>query len=605
MYKGIWEFNLIDGKNPTHTGGFLTGYDQRTFSQEEVVARETGQNAMDAGRNISGITQLVFQKLQASGDRKKAILRMLQLDEILEPRVKVFKKEERNKRFAVSAEQFLETDTLNALLIRDYNTCGLGGKWDRYERHDHFARLVCALNLDDKADGDSASGGSFGLGKTAYAKSSTINTVVYHSVFNPSEDTGHRRRRLMVAGVYPKHELDNFSFGGFAYFGAPVSENSKVAAPFEDDEAADIWKELGEAFGADLSRPDSKTGTDILILMDDLSLGELKKAVEDYYFPALISNDLSVTFIDEQGSRDQPAVLARNDLDQFVKLYKKAKGTDAVKDEQLQVDSFNKRNGLDIGRYAFQAAEPDEAKSIRNNCVAIMRGTGMVINYERVGGDQYEPAVGVYIAHPDIHEYLQTSENAAHSEWSEQSHRLDQKFPDDGRLIVTNVNNVIKRRFIDFQKNLQPDVSVSRSESGLLAKLLTGALSGTKGDSGPPKPFHNPVSLSLTKKDRDDALSKWHLRIRDCEHTPEAPFSLTLLPTISLAGEKQIAIKHMDFVIKDENGVVLSEASDPKLSYSFARGMKLDFIVEIPNPGRRNYVVQCKCIAENGEFDAT
>lgn len=191
------------------------------------------------------------------------------------------------------------------------------------------------------------------------------------------------------------------------------------------------------------------------------------------------------------------------------------------------------------------------------------------------------------------------------SEWSENSHRLDQKFPDDGRLIVTNVNNVIKRRFIEFQKNLQPDVSVSRSESGLLAKLLTGALSGTKGDAGPPKPFHNPISLSLTKKDRDDALSKWHLRIRDCDHTPEAPFSLTLLPMISLAGEKQIAIKHMDFIIKDENGAVLSETSDPKLSYSFSRGMKLDFIVEIPNPGRRNYVVQCKCIAENGEFDAT
>lgn len=604
MPKGIWEFNLIDGKNPTHTGGFLTGYDQRTFSQEEVVARETGQNAMDAGRNLSGLTQLVFQKLQARGEQKQKILNILQLAQILEPRVKVFKKEERNKLFAKSAEDFLTTDTLNALLIRDYNTCGLGGKWDRYEREDHFARLVCALNLDDKADGDSASGGSFGLGKTAYAKSSTINTVIYHSVFNPSTETNNKRRRLMVAGVYPKHELESISYGGFAYFGTPVHPDSSVAAPFEDEDASNIWAELEQAFGAELKRPDNKTGTDILILMDDLDLEKLKRAVEDYYFPALISNDLSVTFIDEQGSRDQPSVLARNDLDQFVKLYKTARSSDMVKEEQLQVDSFNKRNGLEVGRYAFQAAEPDEAKSIRSNCVAIMRGTGMVINYEKVGGDQYEPAVGVYIAHNDIHEYLQTSENAAHSEWSEHSHRLHQKYPEDGRLIVSSVNSVIKRRFIDFQKNLQPDVSISRSESGLLATLLTGALSGTKGNAGPPKPFHNPVSLSLTKKDRNKNLSKWHLRIRDCEHTPEAPFSLTLLPTISLAGEKQIAIKHLDFIIKDEDGVVLSESSSPDLTYSFSRGMKLDFIVEIPNPGRRNYVVQCKCIAENGEFDA-
>ncbi len=603
MQKGIWEFNLIDGKNPTHTGGFLTGYDQRAFSQEEVVARETGQNAMDAGRNTPGITQIVFQKLQASGEQKHKILDLLELNTILGSRISVFNKEERHKLFAKSAEEFLQSDTLNALLIRDYNTCGLAGKWDRYERHDHFARLVCALNLDDKADGDASSGGSFGLGKTAYAKSSKINTVVYHSVFNPSIDTGSKHRRLMVAGVYPKHELNGVSYGGFAYYGQPTEENSKVAAPFQDEHADAVWSQISEAFGADLSRPRTRTGTDILILMDSLDLKDLKKAVEDYYFPALISSDLSVTFIDETGARDQPSVLSRDDLDQFVKLYKKAKGSEVVKEEQLQVDSFNKRANLELGRYAFQAAEPDEAKSSRNNCVAIMRGTGMVINYEKVGGDQYEPAVGVFIAHQDIYEYLQTAENAAHSEWSEHSPRLHQKFPDNGRLIVSNVNSVIKRRFIDFQKNLQPDVSISRSESGLLARLLTGALSGTKGDKGVEKPFHNPVSLSLIKKDRGTSVSTWSLKIRENEHTPAEPFSLTIMPMISLSGEKQIAIKHMDFIIKDVAGEILSNTSDPKLVYSFSRDMRLDFTVEIPNPGNKNYIVQCKCLAENGDFN--
>lgn len=603
MQKGIWEFNLIDGKNPTHTGGFLTGYDQRTFSQEEVVARETGQNAMDAGRNTSGITQIVFQKLQASGPQKTKILDVLGLPSILEPRIPVFSKEERNRLFAKSAQEFVLSETLTALLIRDYNTCGLGGKWDRYERHDHFARLVCALNLDDKADGDAASGGSFGLGKTAYAKSSKINTVVYHSVFLPSSDSESKHRRLMVAGVYPKHELAGVSYGGFAYYGLPSKENPKVAAPFQDEDAEEVWNHIGESFGVDLSRPKNRTGTDILILMDSLDLKKLKRAVEDYYFPALISSDLSVTFIDESGARDQPSVLSRDDLDQFVKLYKKAKGAEVVKEEQLQVDSFNKRASLELGRYAFQAAEPDEAKSNRNNCVAIMRGTGMVINYEKVGGDQYEPAVGVFIAHQDIHEYLQTAENAAHSEWSENSHRLHQKFPDSGRLIVANVNSVIKRRFIDFQKNLQPDVSISRSESGLLARLLTGALSGTKGDKGVEKPFHNPVSLSLTKKDRGSTASIWSLKIRENEHTPAEPFSLTIMPMISLSGEKQIAIKHMDFIVKDANGEILSNKSDPRLTYSFSREMKLDFTVEIPNPGNKNYIVQCKCLAENGDFN--
>ena len=599
----IWELNRMDGKNPTHTGGFLTGYDQREFSPEEVAARESGQNAMDAGRDASGITQLVFQKLVAKGQSKKEFIKTFQLDELLAPRLSIFEKEKRNKVFASSVKSFLKGDEIHALLVRDYNTCGLGGAWNRYERTDHFGRLVCALNLDDKADGDSSSGGSFGLGKTTYAKSSAINTVVYHSVFEPLPDTKGVDRRLMVAGVYPKHHLNSESFGGFAYFGEKVPDDVGVAAPFEARAAEEYWEKISEVFGIDLKRKSSETGTDILILMDNLDFGRLKTAIEDYYFPALISKQLTVRFIDQDGSHDAPQVLSRDDLDQFIKLFKKANGTEVIKEEALRVESFNKKGNLEIGRFAYEAAEPDEAKSVRNNCVAIMRGTGMVINYVRIGGDQYEPAVGVYIAATDVYPYLQASENAAHSEWSKHSSRLTQKFDERGREIVRRVNSVVKNKFIEFQKGLQPDVSHSRSESGLLARLLTGALSGTKGDKAPDKPFRNPVSLSLQQKKRDEDISVWSVRVRDCEHTPSEPFTLKFYPSISLAGDsKMIAIKHMNFVIKDKDGKLLKHESNPEMSFPFQAGMGLDFRVEIPNPGRHNYVVQWKCVAEDGDF---
>ena len=606
MKNGYWELNLMDGKNPTHTGGFLTAYDQREFSPEEVAARESGQNAMDAGKKVSGVTQLVFQKLIAKGKNKSRFLDLIKAKELLEPRVEVFSKGERNKHFATSVQKFLKADEVHALLIRDFNTCGLGGDWQKYEKDDHFARLVCALNLDDKADNDASSGGSFGLGKTTYAKSSDINTVIYHSVFTPGQRSNHVSRRLMVSGVYPKHRLDGQTYGGFAYFGASLDNQDHVAAPFEDKEAKNFWDELADIFQSDISRSEEQTGTDILIIMDSIDLKKLKRAVEDYYFPALISNELSVRFIDEKNDTDHPTVNSRDDLDQFVKLYKKVKGKDIISEETLRVSAFHKRHNKNIGRYAFEAAEPDEAKSLRNNCVAIMRGTGMVINYIKTGGDQYEPAVGVYFADEDIHEYLQTAENAAHSEWSEHSARLRQKFPDDGSKIVSHVNKVIKKRFVEFQRDLQPDVTNSRSESGLLARLLSSSLSGgTKGNSGIPESFPNPVSISLNQKNRSNNKSVWTLKIRDCDITPQAPFSLTLLPSISLAGDsKKVAIKHMKFLVKDLNGVILHDDSTPKIVESFRKGDGLDYVIEIANPGRHNYVVQCKFIAENGDFDA-
>ena len=605
MKNGFWELNLMDGKNPTHTGGFLTAYDQREFSPEEVAARESGQNAMDAGKNVSGVTQLVFQKLVAKGQNKARFLDLIAAKELLEPRIEVFSKEERNKLFAKSVKDFLVADEIHALLIRDFNTCGLGGDWQKYDKGDHFARLVCALNLDDKADNDASSGGSFGLGKTTYAKSSNINTVIYHSVFAPNQRSNNANRRLMISGVYPKHSLAEKSYGGFAYYGLPLGRDDKVAAPLEDKDAQIFWDEVADIFQSDLSRNEKQTGTDVLILMDSIDLKKLKRAVEDYYFPALISNELSVRFIDEKNDTDHPAVLSRDDLDQFVKLYKKAKSKEIVSEETLRVGSFNKRNNKNIGRYAFEAAESDEAKSKRNNCVAIMRGTGMVINYIKTGGDQYEPAVGVYMADEDIHEYLQTAENAAHSEWSEHSPRLRQKFPDSGASIVSHVNSVIKKRFVEFQKELQPDITSSRSESGLLARLLSSSLTGSAtGRDRPSKAFNNPVSISLSQKSRSDDKSVWKLEIRDCDYTPDAPFSLMLLPSISLAGDsKKVAIKHMDFLIKDMKGVTLHEESAPQITGSFTKGDGLDYLIEIANPGRHNYVVQCKCIAEDGVFD--
>lgn len=181
----VWELSLKEGKNPSHTGGFLTGYDAREFTDEQVVAREGGQNAADAGRDVPGITELVFQKLRMDITNKQKFLNLFRFNEILKKRKPIFDKDNTNIAFATNLKKFLDDKTdLTALLIRDYNTCGLGGTWDAYKKNDHFSRLVCALNLNDKADDNANSGGSYGLGKTAYAKNSSINTVIYHTVLS-------------------------------------------------------------------------------------------------------------------------------------------------------------------------------------------------------------------------------------------------------------------------------------------------------------------------------------------------------------------------------------------------------------------------------------
>ncbi|MCG8042213.1 MAG: hypothetical protein JAY72_12490, partial [Candidatus Thiodiazotropha endolucinida] len=435
-------------------------------------------------------------------------------------------------------------------------------------------------------------------GKTTYAKSSLINTVLYHSVFEATDDTKGTNRRLMVAGVYPRHEFEGVKYGGFAYYGEPTSEDPNLTKPFEDQAAEELWAKVQDLFEVDAPRTETQTGTDILILMDCLDLEALKKAVEDYYFPALIRNELSVTFHDEDGFRSTPKVLDREDLDQFIKLYKHAQDCEKERSEGFEAAALNKLNDHNLGCFAFQSAEPDEAASKKNNCVALMRGTGMVVNYVKFGSDQYEPAVGVFVAHDDIWKYLIASENAAHSEWNDMQRRLDENYPKLGPQIVKAVNDRVKKRFESFQHQLQPDVSVSRTESGLLARLLSGALSGSKGDKGPVKNFHNPVGIHLKQKKREENRSVWRLQIHENEHTPQASFPLALYPSISIAGEKWVALKHRDFKIKDLKGKILKNESQPELNFTFSKGETIDLLVELGNPGRQNYVVQCKCVAD-------
>ena len=601
--SGFWELNVMEGKNPTHTGAFLTAYDQREFTAEQIAAREGGQNALDAGKNVHKITRLEFHKLSISGEKKSELLKLFEFEELLSPRLETFEENERTEFFAENVRKFLSPETSSALLIRDFNTCGLGGAWDKYEKEDHFARLVCALNLDDKADGNSNSGGSYGLGKTVYAKSSLINTVLYHSTFQPTSRSNDVKRRLMVSGIYPRHTLGNTDYGGFAYFGkedpqSPKDPQNPVVMPFEDNEAQKLWNRVGDLFGVDLIRGDEDHGTDVLILMDSLDLTNIKKAIEDYYFPALIDEKLDVKFFDEHRKLERPQPHDRKDLDQFIRLIKDAKGSPEEKTDRRKVANLKRLQDHKLGRIAFEAAEDDEAMSEKNNCVAIMRGTGMIINYLKLGSERYEAAVGAFVAHEDVWKYLIASENAAHSEWSENSRRLHQDFSKAGKDIVGRLNRTVKRQFNNFQKSLQPDVTTTRSESGLLAKLLSRALTGSAGDAPVPAGEPNPVRVSLTHSHREESISVWRLSIRQNEHTPEEPFNLTLYPSISLAGDsKQIAIKHMVFSIKNSDGKILAQEAKPGLDFPFERGEVIDLTVEFDNPGRKNFIVHCKCVA--------
>ena len=324
---GLYCENLImRGKASSHTGSFFNSYDQRTFTQAQVTAKEAGQNSRDAGKKIPGVTQMSFHEITFTGSNKKKFIDIIGLD-FLKDRIEAMSSRTENMHFVDSVKDFFDKKSFKALLIRDFKACGLGGKWDDPSPGNHFNRLVCQLNLDDKADNEDTLG-SFGLGKTVYAKGSDIRTVIYHSTFEETPESEGEKRRLMATGIYPRHDYQDQKFSGFSFFGEEYQDgNDSVAKPLSNEKAKDCWESIWKlADQADrLERKDNEYGTDVLILDCNVDLAEIKRAVEDYFFPAILSGQIECSFVDSNNEMSFAAPSAREDLDQFVRLWENAK----------------------------------------------------------------------------------------------------------------------------------------------------------------------------------------------------------------------------------------------------------------------------------------
>ena len=110
----IWEMNLMQGKNPAHTAGFLNAYDSRGFTPNQVLAREGAQNSLDAGRNCAGLTEMRFHFLRASGEAKKRIISLLELQSPLADRLEAYKEKDRYPGFCAATESLLRPTKLSS-----------------------------------------------------------------------------------------------------------------------------------------------------------------------------------------------------------------------------------------------------------------------------------------------------------------------------------------------------------------------------------------------------------------------------------------------------------------------------------------------------------
>jgi hypothetical protein len=366
-----------------------------------------------------------------------------------------------------------------------------------------------------KARDSHNTGGSYGFGKSAFSSNSGIRTIFAYSRYRGEDGVPHTR--LFGCGYFRSHRFGSEEYNGRAWLGrlrdasgAPV----QIVDPLED-ELADT---LAEQLGFELRNFD-QLGTSILIIDTAIEAEDLKRRIEEWWWPRLVDNGLDIEVISADGVRHIPRPRARPDLRPFIDAYDIATGTNpncVARRETRQ--EFNRMYGLAVGVCGLKVLDvpaegedypiPDE----RLDAVALIRAPRMVVRYDRRWHQSTPMLAGVFVASEQIDDILKLSEPPAHDEWQAESSRL-RDLDDNQHRVVQSVLERIARTVRNFRKDASPPSPPKSRRLSSLERELANFLVG-RGPKDPIEHRSAPVSLTFVRSPEAVPTNDGKLRIR-------------------------------------------------------------------------------------------
>jgi hypothetical protein len=371
---------------PSNDGGRDNGLNDpgvETFKGDfdRYLARELGQNSLDARRDTKKPVLLTFDLLEAP---RKDIPGIDFLQEVFVRSGKFWAHDLKAKAFFKVAEKLASAKTIPVLMVGDYNTRGLLGDDDN-KTGDWYNLIRCA-GASAKGSGE---GGSFGIGKKAPFAASYMRTVLY-STRTIDGDSG-------FIGVCDGATFDLPDKAGKAqgigFLGGP-----KGASVRKKTEIPEVFRR-------------KEYGTDLYILgfpeSEDWEK-DLVYSVLENFWPAILFGDLEVRVGKIKiTKRTLPKLLDQFSEDKNFRahLYYKA-FTAATHHFEEDLPHLGKVEAF------FTVGDPDLPKNI-----AMVRKTGMVI-WTRPFRSSHAAYIGVFICrNKKGNEILREMEPPKHDIW--------------------------------------------------------------------------------------------------------------------------------------------------------------------------------------------
>jgi len=493
-----------------------------------LFARETIQNSWDAARewrracDKRGKTvppfEIDFEFVEILSEQRLKFIDAMGLDEhsrVLE--MEQGREKAKRQDFDLADKKLLTNIVTNKVplrVLRVVERAGMGmpGNFERNQ-----SRMTRALLRVGRANDDVGAGGAFGFGKAGLIQASASRIIFAYSAFQEVADDPGITRRFMGVTYWKDHKRGSLSLTGWARFGEPVKlkltgefgEISISSARPYDNEVADGY---AAQLGLDIrSQADDRgTGTTFLLVDPTITAFELKKAIERYWWPAMLNplETLRVRIRDYDGSDASPVVPhGDKHMAPFVRAYQIATSKTPPQVENEQRVDFGKIRGSDgnlyeLGSLAMIAdpsgwSFPDKAADTENvehrSMIALVRGPRMVVNYRTFARLGTPHVRGVFVADQEVDDLLRLTENPTHTKWDP-----DVKLPESpAASLAKAVGEEVRAALTEFQRRFAPPAPKPDSRSLPVLEELSQLMRGKR--LVPPAPEQRQVLISLTE----------------------------------------------------------------------------------------------------------
>lgn len=541
---------------------------------EDLLAREVIQNSWDASRKLNQSKakdakvpfRMEFKFIEISGKAKDDFVENSGIKEIYE-QSKLMRKNE-SERARLEFEKILKANSIKVLVCSDFGAHGLYGSINLKSKSIIFRALY--MFGDTAKDEDAGAGGSYGFGKSAFIRGSSIQTVFAYSSFMPFGGDN-VTRRFVGTSYWGSHQTnDEKDLEGRAIFGDP--KQSKPGTPFEDKDADEIATRLGMKLRS--AKKETDLGTSLLLVQPQVTPQTLLFAIEKWWWPAIVDEDMEIVIIDENGKEMHPRPRSNPFVAPYLRPYEVLLGRSsisAVLGEKIISNGWQSVEGITLGKALLRVAKEDELDieieggGDRFPKIALMRSPKMIIEYKEFPRGRIAVR-GVFIADDLADGHLKNTEPAQHSHWSEKD---SEDIPKQSTLVARGVLDRLRTGLREFINEVDPPTPNDRETLGIYSDLMKGFLSGKKvGD--PPKPpvGKMPIQIHFSQHPEPKAYknevfteAKFKVSISDASSESEYVLRITAdFRIIENEGDSgDVWPCHVDLVKSNKDFVVVSK----------------------------------------------